>query len=40
MGFQGNSVLLAGDPVLGMLHLYEEEFQVLAGHVHIRREEV
>ena len=31
---------MAGAEVLGMLHLHEEEFQVLAGYVLIGREEV
>jgi hypothetical protein len=30
---------LAGAEVLGMLHLHEEEFQVLAGHILMWREE-
>ena len=29
----GECTLLAGAVVLGMLHLHEEEFHVLAGHV-------
>ena len=38
--FGGECTLLPGPEVLGMLHLHEEEFQVLAGHVLIGREEV
>jgi hypothetical protein len=35
---EGEHISLAGAEVLGMIHLHEEEFQVLAGHVLIRRE--
>lgn len=35
--FQGECTLLAGPEVLGRLHLHEEDFQVLAGHVLIGR---
>jgi len=38
--FRGEWALLAGVKVLGMLHLHEEEFQVLPGHILIGREEV
>jgi hypothetical protein len=38
-GFQGECTVLAGAEVLGMLHLHEEEFQVLPGHVLIGNEE-
>lgn len=31
---------MAGVEVLGMLHLHEKEFQVLAGHILIGKEEV
>ena len=36
-GFQGVCTLLTGGEVLGMLHLHEEESQVLAGHALIGR---
>ena len=35
--FQGECTLLAGPEVLGRLHLHEEDFHVLAGHVLIGR---
>ena len=38
--FWGECTSLAGAEVLGMLHLHEEEFQVLAGHVLIGREDI
>ena len=31
---------MAGAEVLGMIHLHEEDFQVLLGYILIRREEV
>lgn len=39
-GFRDGCISLAGTEVLGMPHLHEEEFQELAGHVFIGREEV
>lgn len=38
--FQGACTLLAGTEVLGMIHLHEEEFQVLARHILIGNKEV
>lgn len=39
-GFQGECILLAWAEVLEKLHLHEEEFQILAGHVLIGTEVV
>lgn len=39
-GLEGECTSLAETGVLGMLHLHEETFWVLAGHVLIRIEEV
>lgn len=39
-GFQGECTLMAGAEVLGMLHLHEQVFQILAGHVLRGREVV
>ena len=38
--FGGMCASLAGAEVLGMIHLHEEDFQVLLGYILIRREEV
>jgi hypothetical protein len=39
-GFQDDYTLLVDTKVLEMLYLHGEEFQMLAGHVFIRREKV
>ena len=39
-GFQTGDISLAGAEVLGMLHLHEEEFQMLAGYVLTGREDI
>lgn len=38
LGKRLKGTLLVEAEVLGMLHLHEDEFQMLAGHVLIRRE--
>ena len=39
-GFQGECSSLAEAEVLGMFHLHEEEFWVLAGYMLIGREDI